>query len=85
MKLIPTLANLAQPVLTRLDPELAHTLTIRVLDKRGFDRILLDVPCSGSGVVRRHPDIKWIRREADIYAFARQQARRRTTVMACPR
>lgn len=31
-------------------------------DGKPFDRILLDVPCSGSGVVRRHPDIKWIRR-----------------------
>ena len=44
-------------------------------DGKPFDRILLDVPCSGSGVVRRHPDIKWIRREADIFAFARQQTR----------
>ena len=40
-----------------------------------FDRILLDVPCSGSGVVRRHPDIKWIRRESDLDSFARQQTR----------
>jgi 16S rRNA (cytosine967-C5)-methyltransferase len=38
-----------------------------------YDRILLDAPCSGSGVVRRHPDIKWIRRETDIASFARQQ------------
>jgi 16S rRNA (cytosine967-C5)-methyltransferase len=42
-------------------------------DGKPFDRILLDVPCSGSGVVRRHPDIKWIRRETDIASFARQQ------------
>jgi 16S rRNA (cytosine967-C5)-methyltransferase len=38
-----------------------------------FDRILADVPCSASGVVRRHPDIKWLRRPSDIEAFARQQ------------
>ena len=44
-------------------------------DGKPFDRILLDVPCSGSGVTRRHPDIKWIRRETDIFALARQQAR----------
>jgi 16S rRNA (cytosine967-C5)-methyltransferase len=44
-------------------------------DGEVYDRILLDVPCSGSGVVRRHPDIKWIRRESDLYAFARQQSR----------
>ena len=40
-----------------------------------FDRILADVPCSASGVTRRHPDIKWSRRAADIAQFAmRQQA-----------
>ena len=43
-------------------------------DGKPFQRILADVPCSASGVVRRHPDIKWLRREADIAAFARQQA-----------
>ena len=31
-----------------------------------FDRILLDAPCSGTGVIRRHPDIKWLRKAADI-------------------
>ncbi|WP_109078644.1 16S rRNA (cytosine(967)-C(5))-methyltransferase RsmB [Aggregatibacter kilianii] len=31
-----------------------------------FDRILLDAPCSATGVIRRHPDIKWLRKEADI-------------------
>jgi 16S rRNA (cytosine967-C5)-methyltransferase len=40
-----------------------------------FDRILADVPCTASGVVRRHPDIKWLRRPADIAAMAKQQAR----------
>lgn len=40
-----------------------------------FDRILADVPCSASGVVRRHPDIKWLRRRADIVGFAAQQLR----------
>lgn len=38
-----------------------------------FDRILADVPCSASGVVRRHPDIKWLRRREDIDSFAVQQ------------
>ncbi|MDR0247428.1 MAG: 16S rRNA (cytosine(967)-C(5))-methyltransferase RsmB [Burkholderiales bacterium] len=38
-----------------------------------FDRILADVPCSASGVVRRHPDVKWLRRDSDIAAFARTQ------------
>lgn len=43
-------------------------------DGREFDRILADVPCSASGVVRRHPDIKWLRRPGDIARFAAQQA-----------
>jgi 16S rRNA (cytosine967-C5)-methyltransferase len=40
-----------------------------------YDRILADVPCSASGVARRHPDIKWLRRETDIEAFAARQLR----------
>jgi 16S rRNA (cytosine967-C5)-methyltransferase len=43
-------------------------------DGRPFDRILLDVPCSGTGVIRRHPDIKLLRRAGDIARFAAQQA-----------
>lgn len=42
-------------------------------DGKPYDRILADVPCSASGVVRRHPDIKWLRRPEDIAGFARQQ------------
>lgn len=43
-------------------------------DGRLFDRVLADVPCSASGVVRRNPDIKWLRRPQDIAGFAGQQA-----------
>lgn len=43
-------------------------------DGRPFDAILADVPCSASGVVRRHPDIKYLRRESDIRRFALLQA-----------
>ena len=43
-------------------------------DGQPFDRILADVPCSASGVVRRNPDIKWLRRPEDIAQFAAQQA-----------
>ncbi|MGC1457201.1 MAG: hypothetical protein WA825_02870, partial [Steroidobacteraceae bacterium] len=39
----------------------------------GFDRILLDAPCSATGVIRRHPDIRLLRRETDIGAFAATQ------------
>jgi 16S rRNA (cytosine967-C5)-methyltransferase len=42
-------------------------------DGEPFQRILADVPCSASGVVRRHPDIKWLRRRTDIAGFAAQQ------------
>lgn len=40
-----------------------------------FDRILADVPCTASGIVRRHVDIKWLRREADVASFVAQQAK----------
>ncbi|MEQ1741121.1 MAG: 16S rRNA (cytosine(967)-C(5))-methyltransferase RsmB, partial [Candidatus Nitrotoga sp.] len=42
-------------------------------DGKPYHRILADVPCSASGVVRRHPDIKWLRRPGDINGFAQQQ------------
>jgi 16S rRNA (cytosine967-C5)-methyltransferase len=44
-------------------------------DGKPFERILADVPCSASGVVRRHPDIKWLRRSTDIAGFAAQQCK----------
>jgi 16S rRNA (cytosine967-C5)-methyltransferase len=40
-----------------------------------FDAILLDAPCTASGIVRRHPDVRWLRRESDIAQLAAQQAR----------
>jgi 16S rRNA (cytosine967-C5)-methyltransferase len=43
-------------------------------DGQPFERILADVPCSASGVVRRHPDIKWLRRPEDVTGFAAQQS-----------
>ncbi len=42
-------------------------------DGKPFDRILLDAPCSGTGVIRRHPDIKVLRSAADISALAELQ------------
>ncbi|MDX1481075.1 MAG: 16S rRNA (cytosine(967)-C(5))-methyltransferase RsmB, partial [Woeseiaceae bacterium] len=41
---------------------------------RPFDRVLLDAPCSASGVIRRHPDIKHLRRPADLEALAGLQS-----------
>jgi 16S rRNA (cytosine967-C5)-methyltransferase len=44
-------------------------------DGRPFDAILLDAPCTASGIVRRHPDVRWLRRETDIAQLALTQAR----------
>lgn len=44
-------------------------------DGRPFERILLDAPCTASGIVRRHPDIPWSRRPGDVAQLAREQAR----------
>ncbi len=44
-------------------------------DGRQFDRILLDAPCSATGVIRRHPDIKVLRRNEDIEALVQRQLR----------
>ena len=44
-------------------------------DGRPFDAVLADVPCTASGVVRRNPDAKWLRRPEDIVSFAAAQSR----------
>jgi 16S rRNA (cytosine967-C5)-methyltransferase len=44
-------------------------------DGQAFDAILLDAPCTASGIVRRHPDVRWLRRESDIAALVTIQAR----------
>ena len=44
-------------------------------DRVAFDRILLDAPCTASGIVRRHPDVPWLRRESDIAQLTAVQAR----------
>jgi 16S rRNA (cytosine967-C5)-methyltransferase len=40
-----------------------------------FDAILLDAPCTASGIVRRHPDVRWLRRESDVAQLAQLQGR----------
>ncbi len=63
----------------RLDPSKIHLITADAShpdtwwDGQLFDRILIDAPCSGSGVIRRHPDIKLLRRETDLMQFQTQQ------------
>lgn len=48
--------------------------TARWWDGRAFDAILIDAPCSASGIVRRHPDIRWLRRADDLSALTRIQS-----------
>ena len=43
-------------------------------DGEPFDAILLDAPCTASGIVRRHPDVRWLRRETDVAQLAKTQA-----------
>jgi 16S rRNA (cytosine967-C5)-methyltransferase len=43
-------------------------------DGKAFDAILLDAPCTASGIVRRHPDVRWLRRAGDVAALAQVQA-----------
>ncbi|MDA7417132.1 16S rRNA (cytosine(967)-C(5))-methyltransferase RsmB [Xenophilus arseniciresistens] len=43
-------------------------------DGRFFDGVLLDAPCTASGIVRRHPDVRWLRRESDVQQLAVQQS-----------
>lgn len=49
--------------------------TARWWDGQPFDGILLDAPCTASGIVRRHPDVPWLRRKQDIAQLAAQQKR----------
>ena len=58
----------------------ADLLTDPWWDGQPFDRILLDAPCSGTGVIRRHPDIKLLRRPGDLDKFAATQ---RKMLMKC--
>ena len=50
-----------------------------------FDRILADVPCTASGIVRRHPDGKWLRRASDVAAFAAAQRALLDALWGCAR
>ena len=63
-------------------PAPGSTVQLRAADARAvqdwwdgepFDAVLLDAPCSASGIVRRHPDARWLRRDTDIPALARLQ------------
>lgn len=74
------LARLGLPVLAEGEPGWgAHLVVADAADPgswwdgRPFDRILLDAPCSASGIVRRHPDVLWHRQRRDIETFSATQ------------
>ena len=74
-RLVPLRENLAR---LGLDARVVHADAASPLGdwtRPPFERILLDVPCSATGVIRRHPDIKWLRRPADIPELCALQAR----------
>jgi 16S rRNA (cytosine967-C5)-methyltransferase len=80
----PERARRIEANLVRLRARESATITVHVADAadtgayaagRRYDRILLDAPCTASGIVRRHPDIPWLRRSADVAQLATQQAR----------
>lgn len=84
LELDPKRARRIHENLARLQLDQTAKVSVKVADSAAltdwwdgqpFDRILADVPCSASGVVRRHPDIKWLRRSRDIEGFATSQSR----------
>lgn len=72
-RLLVAAANLSRLGLTATLKAADASLPEDWWDGRLYDRILLDAPCSGTGVIRRHPDIKLLRRESDIEGLARLQ------------
>ena len=55
--------------------EILHGDVVEKVAQRQFDKILLDAPCSGFGVMRRHPEIKWLKNLNDIQNAAKEQKR----------
>jgi 16S rRNA (cytosine967-C5)-methyltransferase len=78
-----TAVDRSQPRTARLRDNLArlqlpaHIVAADVLDWEGglFDAVLLDPPCLATGTIRRHPDIPWLKREADVRSLGELQAR----------
>jgi 16S rRNA (cytosine967-C5)-methyltransferase len=80
LELDPLRARRIEQTLSRLELK-AHVLCAdaadvgRWWDERLFDLILLDAPCTASGINRRHPDVRWLRRPGDIEQLAAEQRR----------
>jgi len=79
----PRRAALIESNLARLGTGRSQRVSVRVADALNlttaaigmFDRVLLDAPCTASGIVRRHPDIPWLRRQGDVANLATLQCR----------
>lgn len=59
-------------------PQVFEGDAVQLMEKlkpRPFDRILIDAPCTGTGIIRRHPDIKWVRTEKDLVEVPQRQLR----------
>ena len=65
--------NLQRLHLTSVTPLRANLLSPSFSPDRPFDRILVDAPCSGLGIIRRHPDLKWGKKESDVPRLAALQ------------
>jgi len=72
-KLIKAMENAQRLSLDILTPVVADALLPSTLSERKFSRVMLDAPCSGLGVISRHPDIKWNRKADDIPRLAAMQ------------
>jgi 16S rRNA (cytosine967-C5)-methyltransferase len=74
-RVAPTLARrqLARPAVTLVAGDATHPEAFA--GERRFDAILVDAPCSATGIIRRQPDIKWHRRAEDVAALVALQAR----------
>ena len=57
----------------RADVRVGDAADSRIIGETLYDRILLDAPCSGTGVIRRHPDIKWLRRPRELPGLVARQ------------
>ena len=70
---IQTMRELARTQRTRINPLIHDATQPLPFPDRLFDRVLLDAPCSGTGTLRRHPEIRWRLKPADIDELSSQQ------------
>jgi 16S rRNA (cytosine967-C5)-methyltransferase len=75
----PERAALLQDTIARAAPEIEYLAWDQLAaasaagSKRSWDLVWVDAPCSGSGILRRHPDVRWLRKEQELVALTQQQ------------